>query len=186
MVEEGPGYFELDLPETARRSSGIYAITFKTRVFLNSTTFFVELSNATRPGMIQIASDGDVSDLAGSQSMVVVTDLLKAPLLDSLQVEPDIFTPNGDGINDQTQIRFSVFRIDEAAQFSVCIHDLAGRVVRDLSFQRSDASGDHVLEWDGKDDAGVTVLPGTYIFRVEFTADMGGVLGYIVPIRVVY
>ena len=186
VVEEGPGYFELDLPETARRSPGIYAITFKTRVFLNSTTFFVELSNATRPGMIQIASDGDVSDLAGSQSMVVVTDLLKAPLLDSLQVEPETFTPNGDGINDQTQVRFSVFRMDGSAQFSVRIHDLAGRAVRDLSFQRSDASGDHVLEWDGKDDAGVTVLPGTYIFRVEFTADVGGALGYIVPIRVVY
>ena len=92
----------------------------------------MELSNATRPGMIQIASDGDVSDLAGSQSMVVVTDLLKAPLLDSLYVEPGIFTPNGDGINDQTRVHFSVLRIDGAAEFFVRIHDLAGRVVRDL------------------------------------------------------
>ena len=118
--------------------------------------------------------------------MVVVTDLLKAPLLDSLRVEPEVFTPNGDGINDQTQIRFSVFRIDEAALFSVRIHDLAGRTVRDLSFLRSDASGDHFLEWDGKDDAGVSVSPGTYVLRVEFTADAGGALGYIVPVRVVY
>lgn len=186
LAGEGPGYVELDLPGIARRGSQIYAITFKTRVFLNSTTFSVELSNTTRPGMVQVASDGDVSDLAGSQSMVVVTDLLKAPLLDSLRVEPEVFTPNGDGINDQTQIRFSVFRIDEAALFSVRIHDLAGRAVRDLSFLRSGASGDHFLEWDGKDDAGVSVSPGTYVLRVEFTADAGGALGYIVPVRVVY
>ena len=60
LAGEGPGFVELDLPEIARRGSQIYAITFKTRVFLNSTTFSVELSNTTRPGMVQVASDGDV------------------------------------------------------------------------------------------------------------------------------
>ncbi len=186
VLDEGPGYIDLQLPQINRRGSAIYALTFRTRVFLNSTTFFVELSNSTRPGMMQVASDGDVSNLASSQSMVVVTDLLNAPLLDALRVTPEIFTPNGDGINDAARIEFSVFRLDGAARFNVRIHDLAGRVVRDLSVDRRNASGDHALEWDGRDLSGKLVAPGAYVLRVEFSADVDGELGFLAPVRVAY
>ncbi len=101
-------------------------------------------------------------------------------------MSPPIFTPNGDGINDAARIEFSVFRLDGAARFSVRIHDLAGRVVRDLSFDRMNASGDHALEWDGRDLSGKLVAPGAYVLRVEFSADVDGELGFLAPVRVAY
>jgi hypothetical protein len=186
VLEQGRGFIELGFPQVVRGRAPIYAIKFRTRIFLNSTTFFVELSNSARSGVVQVASDGDVSALAGSQSMVVVTDLLRAPLLGDLRVEPRVFTPNGDGINDEAQLLFSVFRLEGEAAFSVRAYDLSGRSLRDLSFVRPHASGAHSLAWDGRDDEGRLVAPGVYLLRVDFAADADEDLGFTVPVHVVY
>lgn len=186
LSAEGPGYFELALPQVARRGATLYAITFRTRVFLNSTTFYVDLANSGLPGTVQVASDGDASSLAGSQSMVVVTDLLKAPLLSGLRAVPGVVTPNGDGINDAAQVSFTVYRLTGAVHFAVSVYDLAGRQVRDLSFERANASGEHALQWDGRDESGSVVVPGVYVLRVHFAADADEGLGAAVPVYVVY
>jgi hypothetical protein len=186
LREEGPGFVALDLPQIVRTRPQIYAIAFRTRVFLNSTTFSVELSNSTLQGTVQRASDGEVSTLAESQSMVVVTDLVKAPLLDNLRVEPKVFSPNGDGINDEANMRFSVFRLEGQARFSVRVYDLSGRALRDLSFVRANASGEHSVSWDGRNAAGKRVAPGIYLLRVDFSSDVDGTLGFTTPVHVVY
>jgi hypothetical protein len=186
LREEGAGAIALDLPQAVRTRAPIYAITFRTRIFLNSTTFTAELSNSALPGTIQRASDGEVSTLVGSQSMVVVTNLLHAPLLGDLRVEPKVFSPNGDGINDEATLRFSVFRLEGQARFSVRVYDLSGRSLRDLSFVRANASGEHSLSWDGRRDDGVRVVPGIYLLHVNFSADADENLGFATPVHVVY
>jgi hypothetical protein len=49
------------------------------------------------------------------------------------------------------------------------VYDLAGRRVRTLADARFEA-GEHVLVWDGNDDAGRRVRPGVYLARVRYEA----------------
>ena len=51
----------------------------------------------------------------------------------------------------------------EAALLKGMIFDLQGRMVR----SQLPEEGQNVLVWDGKDDSGVTVHAGVYIYQVE-------------------
>jgi hypothetical protein len=75
------------------------------------------------------------------------------PLL--FDVQPNPFTPNGDGYNDQ-----AIFRLPESttAGISILIFDLKSRKITTLREQAT---------WDGRDEQGQVVLPGAYIFVVQ-------------------
>lgn len=170
---EGGGV-ALIFPEPVTGGEQIYAARFRTRVYLSGTTFSASLTRATRPGVVQAVSEGDASTLVGSQSLVVVADVENFPLLDDVKAMPRIFTPNGDGVNDQTEIRFSIFRLVGERQLRIEIFDLSGRRVRELSVLREHPSGHHAIAWNGRDESGGLVPPGTYAVRVGFSTDAGG------------
>ena len=128
---------ELVFPRPVSRGSPTYEIKFRTKVFLQSTTFTVELEQASQPGRVQLVSDGDASNLVSSQSLVVISDLERTRLLKDVAVVPKVFTPNGDGINDHTDIELSIFHLEGAKELRVDIYDLSGRRVRDLSWTPS-------------------------------------------------
>jgi len=71
------------------------------------------------------------------------------------QVIPNPFTPNDDGFNDRAE-----FRRGDAIpnNWVISIMDRAGRLIRQLH------NGENV--WNGKDEAGQLVLPGTYLYVV--------------------
>ena len=186
LLQPEPGVIELAFPAVVRGGETVYAIRFRTRIFLNSTVFSLSLANSLRPGVTQVASAGDVGTAAPSQSLVVVADLRQTSLLVDSKVAPRIFTPNGDGINDETALSFSVFRLEGSSNFAVGVYDLAGRRVRDLSFTRQRASGEHRLIWDGRDDRGLLMEPGVYLLRVGFSTDAGTVLPFITSVSLVY
>lgn len=170
------GGVELIFPEPVTRGGLVYEVKFRTRVFLSGTTFTAELTHATRPEVVQKVSQGDATSLAQSQSLSVISDLRDAPLLDVVRIEPASFTPNGDGINDETQIRFSIFRLKGEHLLGVEVYDLNGRRVRDLSMRRTQPSGEHAFLWDGLTEEGRLVRPGIYLVRIQFAtdADVGG------------
>jgi len=172
-LEEDEGMVELGFPNPVVRGSDIYAVDFRTRVFLQSTVFSVELERANRPGIVQRVSPGDASGLVSSQGLVVVSDLQETDLLGEVAVEPAVFTPNGDGINDEATIRLSVFHLEGAKRLSVELFDLTGRRVRDLSELRARPSGEYRILWDGRDGGGVLVPPGIYAARVGLETDAG-------------
>ena len=171
QLEDGSAELAFPAPVTGGRS--LYEARFRTRVFLSGTVFGAELQRTTRPGIVQAISEGDAGSLVASQSLVVVADVENFPLLDQVRSLPQVFTPNGDGINDQTEIRFTIYRLIRARRIEVGIYDLVGRPVRELSLRRENPSGDHSVVWDGRDDAGALVQPGTYLARVAFAADVG-------------
>ena len=185
IAGSGPGFVDLAIPGPPRPASAIYMIKFRTKIFMNSTTFSVSVSNSKRPGTIQVASDGDATSFLTSQSLVVVGDLDDTSILSNVQLSPRIITPNEDGINDLANLRFSIFRLNGSVNFSVATYDLSGRIIRDLSFERSSASGDHVVVWDGLDSQGQLVAPGTYILRLEFSVDVGQE-SVSLPVSVIY
>jgi len=170
-VERG-GEGALDLVFAAPVSRGtLYAIRFRTRVFLGNTQFSAHLLHGTFPGRVQQISAGDATGLVPSQSLVAVADLENARLLDDVAVVPPVFTPNGDGVNDEGTIAATVFAIEGTKHLRVEIYDLSGRRVRDLSVERLHPSGQHRISWDGRDQEGRLVPPGIYAVRLGFAAD---------------
>lgn len=73
-----------------------------------------------------------------------------------LEVIPNPFTPNDDGANDAVE-----FRRDGGfpPEWSIVIMDRSGRIVRRLS------GGANV--WDGRDEQGRLMLPGTYLYTIK-------------------
>ena len=64
----------------------------------------------------------------------MVADLRQASLFADPRVAPRVLTPNGDGINEQAELSFSVYRMEGPGIFDVGVYDLTGYRVRDLSF----------------------------------------------------
>jgi flagellar hook assembly protein FlgD len=83
-------------------------------------------------------------------------------------VEPNPFSPNGDGLYDETLISFHLGR--DADHVNIEFYDLEGRLVRRIVFKEpTDYTGRPQLSrvWDGADDHGNVVPYGIYIMRVE-------------------
>ena len=179
------GGLDIRFPEPVESSAdgSLYAITYRTRVFLQSSTFRLELSRVDIPNVQQAASAGDATDVAQGSSLSVVSDLQGIPLLDRVSVSSTVLTPNGDGINDELIIGLSIFHVEGAKSLAVEVFDLSGRRVRDLTREQVNPSGDHTFTWDGRDQSGRLLPPGTYALRAAF--DVDGTSGTIARTRIV-
>lgn len=58
------------------------------------------------------------------------------------------------------------FELPAPAQVQLTIHDVVGRLVRELPVERLPA-GSHRAVWDGRDDRGVLVASGIYFYRIQ-------------------
>jgi hypothetical protein len=164
------GTAEVLFPEPVRRET-LYAIRLRTRVFLGNTQFSAYLLNAAHPERAQQISAGNATQLVASQSLVAVADLSKSALLEEVDISPPLFTPNGDAINDQCKISAKVFAVEGNSELRVEIFDLGGRRLRDLSQERLHPSGEYSIAWDGRDERGRLVPPGTYLLRLKLQTD---------------
>ena len=79
-----------------------------------------------------------------------------------VRIRPDVFSPNGDGIDETATIIISV---PEASSYTMEIYDRQGRSVKEFfSEERFPASE---YEWDGSDDDGERLPIGIYILYLE-------------------
>ena len=75
------------------------------------------------------------------------------------------FSPNGDGICDETELQFF---LKSSGLVTVKIFDLHGRLVKTLLDGTQQMSGDIIsVKWDGKDNYGHPLESGAYIYQVE-------------------
>ncbi len=74
---------------------------------------------------------------------------------------PNVFTPNGDGVNDEFQIGFEDDFEFDVFSFSIYIYDRWGRLV----YHSFDAN----FKWNGKTNAGVECTDGVYYWKLAFS-----------------
>jgi len=95
------------------------------------------------------------------------------PSESQLQIQPNPFSPDGDGFEDVTIIQLDI--PVETAYVNIRIYDTRGRRIRFLTDSVPAAHESHFV-WDGKDDDGRIARIGAYICLVEALNSSKGVI----------
>ncbi len=146
-------------------------VDFDARVFNYGTAFNGAVSDADSDEVPQGVIAGDAVGELLSDALNVRTPL-KGRLLSAVQVAPNPFSPNGDGVNDQVQLFYTLLRLTDVVPLETEIYTLAGNRVRTLG-TREGGSALYQTAWDGRDDQGELVDPGLYVYRVVVAAGSG-------------
>ena len=158
------------LPETIKTTSGssLVEVEFEATIFGYNTFFIGSAGHSEFANSWQRVDDGDANGITDSETTVVLA-LEPGDLLGDLEIDAS-FTPNGDGINDQLEVAFSLMRVGTSAPVTVDVYDLRGRLVSQIS-DESIPAGRHVVTWGGEDESGKTVPPGIYLMRIDLDID---------------
>ena len=174
-----PAIAESDL---AAGRAAVLKIRFKCRVLRFGTTFTGTAWNSATDDLGQRVIGGNAADLgeadddlipigaADPNDLAVRVPLAGGRLLLNVAAQPRLFTPNGDGVHDETWIHGDLVRLVDAAPLAVRVFDLAGHRVRTL-FADKRGGGSFAVQWDGTNAAGRQVPPGIYLFRVDLATD---------------
>lgn len=177
---------------TARQVIIVFNSTIKTNArievrflatpFLGVSPYSVKVSSklvANNPQRVNSTVQNNV------EAWSIVTIGVPEKLLISVKATPNPFTPNNDGINDQTNIEFFLGNIGEPRtsigsqlrDLTITVYDLTGRIVRDLYSSKTGAFAfiaDNGIPWDGRDNNGKIVRPGLYLYQIIINSDNGG------------
>ncbi len=154
---------QVDLPQRVQRDS--VEVAFRTRVQANATIFDAWVSVAGDDQRQGVRPEAQYAATVFVPSVATGGALIRA-----VEVTP-LVTPNGDGINDEAQIRFSVAKVESTLP-EVTVHDLSGRRLRVVAA----VDGGH--SWDGRDEGGNLLPPGSYVCRISLPADVGEQAAY--------
>lgn len=83
---------------------------------------------------------------------------------DEISIDPELFTPNNDGIDDYLNIRYQFDETDYT--MNVFIFDARGNRIRHLINNESTGT-EGTFSWDGKDESGQLSNAGIYIIYIE-------------------
>ena len=90
-----------------------------------------------------------------------------------LHIEPNPFSPDGDGFEDHCVI--AIHSPSATARAQVQIYDILGRKIRALEEASYQGSEFNVI-WNGRDDKGQVVRMGIYLVYVRLVDDKNGIL----------
>lgn len=108
------------------------------------------------PGIYEVTLQG--SDENGCE--VFSTTIVEVKKITGIHV-PSAFSPNGDGVNDEFQVGYY-----NVSQFNFQVFNRWGQKVYE--------SEDPAFQWDGKDENGVSVMEGVYVYvlrALDFDGD---------------
>jgi hypothetical protein len=88
-----------------------------------------------------------------------------------INILPDPFSPDGDGVNDQTTISFEL--PFQSAKVRLRIYDRVGRVRNTVVDQETMGNQGSII-WNGRDEGGKILPMGVYILFLEATDDATG------------
>ncbi len=126
---------------------------------------------APGPGTWDVTLTG--RDLAGNaRSVTTLASWADVPPIANLRAAPRYFSPNGDGLQDEAIVSYSV---QEPVSATLQITSSTGVVVRSLPVVHA-SLGEYSVRWDGRDESGQLVPDGTYAIatygsKAEVTVD---------------
>jgi hypothetical protein len=141
---------------------------------LHGTKLDVAVRNRNAMTPWQPADAGDATIVRPSTNLSIAA-LGASHIVGDVSIHPNPFTPNGDLINDEARIEFSLFKVYKSRPTVLRIYTLDGHTVRNVEGVAQ--GGRHRLTWDGRDADGKTVPPGLYICQIDVQADAEGVDG---------
>ena len=99
----------------------------------------------------------------------IMSDYCAAVTGFKLYVTNNPFSPNGDGIKDQTIFKY---KLPEDGKVTIKIYDMTGDLVRVLAENEEQVTGYyHEVVWTGENDFATYIGSGIYIFKFDFTAN---------------
>ena len=172
QLASGPDSLWVRLPEPVdQQTPGLVALRFSGVLYLASNAFIASVGLGEGEERVwQRVDAGDAAPLAEGRGMTVLAPF-GGGLLGQVEVAPNPFTPNGDGVNDLVEFTFPVFKIQGQKAMQLEVYTLEGRLVRRLEELAIHAAGLQRLVWDGRDDGGQLLPPGLYICRVGMEVD---------------
>ena len=158
-------------------SSGVEVVRldFSTALFSTGAVLQASLQNSVEGerGWQRVDPGEAVAEVVSNTTTLVGT-VASGPLVQAVSVVPAVFTPNGDGINDETSFRFTVVKVGDDSPVEVLIYDLQGRLIRRLVERRALSTGAYGIAWDGRDGQGAVAPPGVYLARLRVDTDTEG------------
>src|SRR5262249_5679785 len=140
---------------------------------VTAAPYAVQVSGALADGTYQARAVA--TDAAGNQTTsaaVGFTVDATAPVISGVSDVPDPFSPNGDGVKDNTRISYTV---SEASAVTLTVADNANQFVKTLVNAAAQGPGSFSATWDGTNAQGQAVADGTYTYNIQATDAAGNV-----------
>ncbi|MBM3280938.1 MAG: hypothetical protein FJY95_23100 [Candidatus Handelsmanbacteria bacterium] len=185
-VEAESGELVVYLPRRVVRSANSpLRVTFGAEVFLLANAFAAEVFDAQGGDFPQQVEAGDVTALVNTNSLQVLgMKEAGGEVIRNLRLDGAVFTPNGDGINDQLVLSYTLFRLPSPLPVRLYIYSLDG--VRRAEVEAGlQGAGPQRLVWDGRDGQGLPVPPGFYLMAVVVDSERGE-LRRVQPVGIAY
>ena len=184
-VEEGGDYIKVFFPShrVTGQDNRPIRVVFKARILSSGTYFTGEVFDTGSDNLPQSINSGDANGDVSTDGLRVFCSGVLLRVLSSVDVFPEVVSPNGDGCNDYAEVRFDVLGVEKVEVF-VGVYDVFGGEVREL-VRGVMGAGMYVERWDCRGEGGALVEPGVYLLRVRVRADVGD-FGEVRRVLVVY
>ena len=159
-----------------RSDGAVLEFTYDLPIFRFGTTFSSRAYNSRFPTVPQIVEPGQVVDFGPADHDELSGLAVEIPkpqigkLVGQIAVGARVFTPNGDGVNDQFEMFFNLLQIVAPAPVALDVFDLAGRRIHRV-FAEERGIGPARYRWDGRTADGKLLAPGTYVWVLRVQAD---------------
>ena len=185
IIESADGLLVRLPTRVTRADNPPLRLFFSTALFSFATTFTGEVSDSEREVLPQPVIGGDAGQALSTNSLHVLGVADSTPsAVQELSISTPVLTPNGDGVHDRLQIRYTLFRLPELVPVALEIYALDGRRLARIDAGRQ-AAGPQETEWDGRDEGGELLPPGVYLLSVAPNAEFA-TSAQILPLGIAY